>query len=136
MKLLILLPLILGFVFSPTAQAWAVSCDTNSMYPTLDCNSIEGKDYIKEPANIIGKPTKIYNVGDIIIYKLGSAERFNATVKHNYYIRTSHIIHRIKWYEYDQKGNFIGYTTQGDNNDKPDPWIVRYNWVSWKLVLK
>lgn len=81
---------------------WAKFTDSNSMDPVLDKGSNAIQIIPDDPAQI--------NEGDIISYRSDSG---------------SVIIHRVQETGEDEEGWYA--IAKGDNNDKPDPQLVRFD---------
>jgi hypothetical protein len=83
--------------------------DTNSMDPLLDTGH-----------TLIAKTNFDYDAlveGDIVAYHAGSGR---------------YICHRIIKIEYDNQGRL--YTLEGDNNNNPDPYLVRNAHIKFLIV--
>ena len=97
----------------PGCKYW-VSCETESMYPTFDCND-----------TLIGvepQSRKDIRAGDIIWFPANK----EVLTK---YRGTEYVAHRVK--KIDYRGC---YATQGDNNDFPDEYATCFYDV--KLVIR
>lgn len=100
------------------AHAFRISCNTDSMYPALDCTS----KYRLERYNNTYKDIKI---GDIVVFNADSGTRW----KYKSWFYVSYVYHRV--INITKSGNYI---TKGDNNDYADPFEVRPHWVKWKIT--
>jgi signal peptidase I len=101
-------------LLSSSTYALHITCDSDSMAPTLNCHSnlTLYRYYNNTP-----------QINDIIIYRLTNEDRFI------YDFRYTYIIHRII------NKTSAGYITQGDNNPAPDPWIVKPWLIGWNVSL-
>lgn len=108
MKYIYLLIIFLVAMVSPVSafeigkeKSYWIKCNSNSMYPTFDCDSRLNGYYISDKYNI--------SIGTIIWFS-----------SYGYYskVKSSFIVHRIIGIDYDSKGMY--YITKGDNNDISD----------------
>ena len=89
---------------------WAILADTNSMDPVFDIGSHLIQVHPSSQAQI--------RVGDIISYK--------APVGFS-------IVHRVIEIGEDEGGWYV--ITKGDNNPTPDPWKIRFDWITRVTVM-
>lgn len=89
---------------------WAILADTNSMDPVFDSGSHLIQAFPTAPSDI--------RVGDIISYD--SPLGFS-------------IVHRVTEIGNDDEGWYA--ITKGDNNPTPDPWKIRFDWVTRVTVM-
>ena len=90
------------------------------MYPAIDCSS---GDNIYSGFNMtVVYNTKNVSVGEIVVYKAGA-------LWWKYpYVKSAFVVHRVI------NKTTQGYITKGDNNQSPDPWIVKPWWISWRIA--
>ncbi len=89
---------------------WAILADTNSMDPVFD----QGSHLIQ----VFPTSQSQIHEGDIISY--------NAPLGFS-------IVHRVIEIGNDEDGWYA--ITKGDNNPGPDPWKIRYDWVTRVTVM-
>ncbi len=89
---------------------WAILADTNSMDPVFDTGS--------HLIQLIPTSSEQIKVGDIVSYS--SPLGFS-------------IVHRVIEVGNDEDGWYA--ILKGDNNPKPDPWKVRFDWVRRVTVM-
>ena len=107
--------------FDPSKSVNRISC-TRSMYPAIHCT---GLAIFEHPNN-----TK-YGVGDVVVYSRPRINLIDGIRTVNWSPQYSRypwggIMHRITG---EVKGK--GWILQGDNNEKPDPWIVPYDQIMY-----
>ncbi len=89
---------------------WAILADTNSMDPVFDAGSHLIQVYPTSQSDV--------HVGDVISYD--SPLGFS-------------IVHRVIEIGFDEEGWYA--ILKGDNNPTPDPWKVRFDWITRILVM-
>lgn len=102
-----------------------ISCDTNSMFPTLDCNS-----HLKAKFLTSQERTNL-SIGDIVLYSPTTSQRFRAK-QNNFHVTATYILHRIINITENN------YKIKGDNNNFIDNdffGVIKPFQVSYKVFL-